>query len=159
MPPAEVLGWDASKQEKPRVVSHRCCFCSVAKSCLTLCNPTDCSMPSLHVPDILQSLLKFVSIESVMPSNHLLLCRPLLLLPAIFPRAGSFLISRLLAIKEPQTPAPRRAAPSRQQTQRRLTRTSHQWGSQAELRAENGAFPGKYQHTWAPKRLQKASGM
>ena len=34
---------------------------------------------------ISQSLLKLKSIESVMPSNHLILCRPLLLLPAIFP--------------------------------------------------------------------------
>ena len=34
---------------------------------------------------ISQSLLKFMSVESVMPSNHLILCRPLLLLPSIFP--------------------------------------------------------------------------
>ena len=33
-----------------------------------------------------QSLLKLMSIESVMPSNHLILCRPLLLLPSVFPR-------------------------------------------------------------------------
>ena len=33
-----------------------------------------------------QSLLKLMSIESVMPSNHLILCRPLLLLPLIFPQ-------------------------------------------------------------------------
>ena len=37
-----------------------------------------------------QSLLKLMSIESVMPSNHLILCRPLLLLPSIFPGSGSF---------------------------------------------------------------------
>ena len=43
------------------------------------------------------SLLKLMSIESVMPSNHLILCRPLLLLPSIFPRLGSFPMSRLFA--------------------------------------------------------------
>src|SRR5574341_575916 len=45
----------------------------------------DCSMPgSLSITNS-QSLLKLMSIESVMPSNHLILCRPLLLLPSIFP--------------------------------------------------------------------------
>ena len=94
------------------------------------------------------SLLKLTSIESVMPSNHLILCRPLLLLPAVFPISGSFLISRLLAIKEAETPSPGRAAPSRQQTQSRLIRTDHPQERQAELKTENRAFPGKYQHTW-----------
>ena len=37
-----------------------------------------------------QSLLKLMSIESVMPSNHLILCHPLLLLPQSFPASGSF---------------------------------------------------------------------
>ena len=37
-----------------------------------------------------QSLLKLMSIELVMPFNHLILCRPLLLLPLIFPRIGLF---------------------------------------------------------------------
>ena len=41
------------------------------------------------------SLLKFMSIESVMPSNHLGLCQPLLLLPSIFPASGSFLMSQV----------------------------------------------------------------
>ena len=36
------------------------------------------------------SLLKLKSIESVMPSSHLILCRPLLLLPSVFPRIGVF---------------------------------------------------------------------
>ena len=39
---------------------------------------------------ISQSLLKLMSIESVMPSNHLILCRPLLLLPSIFPSIRVF---------------------------------------------------------------------
>ena len=48
-----------------------------------LCNPMDCSTPDLAVP-ISQSLLKLMCIESVMPSNHLILCHPLSLLPSIF---------------------------------------------------------------------------
>ena len=43
------------------------------------------------------SLPKLMSIESVMPSNHLILCCPLLLLPSIFPASGSFLMSWLFA--------------------------------------------------------------
>ena len=41
-----------------------------------------------------QSSLKLMSIESVMPSNHLILCYPLLLLPSIFPSIGSFSVSQ-----------------------------------------------------------------
>ena len=41
------------------------------------------------------SLLKLMSIESVMPSNHLILSRPLLFLPSIFPTSGSFPMSQL----------------------------------------------------------------
>ena len=44
---------------------------------------------------ICRSLPKFMSIESVMPSNHLILCYPLLLLPSIFPTSGSFPVSWL----------------------------------------------------------------
>ena len=49
-----------------------------------LCDPIDCSMPSLPVPLHLPELPKFMSIELVVPSNHLILCHPLLLLPSIF---------------------------------------------------------------------------
>ena len=42
-----------------------------------------------------RSLLKLMSIESVIPSNHLILCRPLLILPSIFPPSGSFQMSQL----------------------------------------------------------------
>ena len=58
---------------------------SVTQSCLTLCDSMDCSMPgSLSITNS-QSLPKFMSIESVMPSNHLILCQPLQLPPSIFP--------------------------------------------------------------------------
>ena len=46
---------------------------------------------------ISQSLLKLMSIESVMPSNHLILCRPLLLLPSVFPGIRVFPVSQLFA--------------------------------------------------------------
>ena len=54
---------------------------SVTKLCPTLCGPMNCSMPASLSSPISQSLLRLMSIESVMPSNHLILCRPLLLLP------------------------------------------------------------------------------
>ena len=56
----------------------------------------DCSMPGLPVTNS-QSLLKLTSIESVMPSNHLILCRPILLLPSIFPSLRSFPMSQFFA--------------------------------------------------------------
>ena len=56
----------------------------------TLCNPMDCSPLGFSVLHISQSLSKLVSIESVMPSNHLILCGPLLLLPSIFPSIRVF---------------------------------------------------------------------
>ena len=60
-------------------------FVSVTKSCLTLCNPMACSTQDPLSSIVSQSLLKFMSIESVMPSNHFILCHPHLLLPSIFP--------------------------------------------------------------------------
>ena len=69
-------------------------YCSVTKSCQTLCDPMDCRMPGFPVPHYFR-LPKFMSSESVMPSNHLILCCPLLLLPSIFPASGSFPVSRL----------------------------------------------------------------
>ena len=57
-------------------------FSSVAQSYLTVCDPMNCSTPGLPVH---HQLLKLMSIESVMPSNHLILCCPLLLLPSTFP--------------------------------------------------------------------------
>ena len=47
------------------------------------------------------SLLKLMSIELVMPSNHFILCCPLLLLPSIFPASGSFQMSQLFALGGP----------------------------------------------------------
>ena len=52
-------------------------FSSFAQSCPTLCDPMDCRMPGLTVHHNSRSLLKLMSNESVMPSNHLILCHPL----------------------------------------------------------------------------------
>ena len=52
---------------------HGCCY-SVAKSCLTLWDSIDSSMPGFLSFTISRSLLKLMSIESMMPSNHLILC-------------------------------------------------------------------------------------
>ena len=60
-------------------------FSSVAQSCPTLCDPMNCSMPGLPVHHQLPSSPRLTSIESVMPSSHLILCRPLLLLASIPP--------------------------------------------------------------------------
>ena len=49
-----------------------------------------------------RSLLKLISIESVMPSNHLILCRPLLLLPSIFPSIKVFSNESVLCIRWPK---------------------------------------------------------
>ena len=49
-----------------------------------------------------QSLLKLMSIESVMPSNHLILCRPLLLLPSIFPSIRVFYSESVLCVRWPK---------------------------------------------------------
>ena len=70
-------------------------FSSVAQSCLTLCDPMNCSTPGLPVITNPRSSLKFTSIESVMPSSHLILCCPLLLLPQSLPASESFPMSQL----------------------------------------------------------------
>ena len=77
-------------------------FSSVAQSCLTLCDPMNCSTPGLLSITISQSPPKLMSIESVMPSNHLILCRPLLLLPSIFPSIKVFSNESALHIRWPK---------------------------------------------------------
>ena len=64
-------------------------FSSVVQSCLTLCDPMDCSTPGLPAHHQLRSLLKLTSIESVMPPNHPIFCHPLLP-PSVFPSITVF---------------------------------------------------------------------
>ena len=75
---------------------------TVAQSCLTLCNPMDCSTPGRAVCHHSQSLLKLMFIESVMPSNYLILCHPLLLPPSIFPSIRVFSSESVLCIRWPK---------------------------------------------------------
>ena len=77
-------------------------FCSVPQSCLTSCNPTDCSTPVFPAFTISGNLLKLMSTESVMPSNYLILSHPLLLLPSIFPSIRVFSSESALCIKWPK---------------------------------------------------------
>ena len=72
-----------------------CCNCSVTKSCLTLCNSMDCFIIS-------PSLLKLMFIESVIPSNHLILYCSLLLLPSIFPSIRVFSNELAFQVRRPK---------------------------------------------------------
>ena len=75
---------------------------SVAQSCPTLCDPIDFSKPAFLSIANSWSLLKLMSIVLVMPSNHLILCRPLLLLPSIFPSIRVISNELVLHIKWPK---------------------------------------------------------
>ena len=72
-------------------------FNSVTQSCLTFCDPMDCSTLGFSVHHQLQSLLKLMSIMLVMPSNHLILCHPISSYLQSFPASGSFPMSQLFA--------------------------------------------------------------
>ena len=65
-------------------------FSSVAQSCPTLCDPKNHSTPGLPVHPNSQSSLRLTSIESVMPSSHLILCLPFSSCPLSLPASGSF---------------------------------------------------------------------
>ena len=77
------------------------CCCLVTKSCLTLCDPMDCSTPSSAV---LHYLLEFAQIHVhwVMLSNCFILCLPLLLLPSIFSSIRDFSNELVLCIRWPE---------------------------------------------------------
>ena len=77
-------------------------FSSVAHSCLTLCYPLDCSTPGLPVHHQIPELVKLMSIKSVTPSNHLILCLPLLLLSSVFPSIRVFSNESVLCIRWPK---------------------------------------------------------
>ena len=76
-----------------------CCCFSAVKLCSTLCDPVD---TACQVPLSFWTLLRFMSIESVMLSSHLILCCPLLLLPSISPSIRVFANESALHIRWPK---------------------------------------------------------
>ena len=81
---------------------YSCCCSFIPKSCPTLCNIMDCTMPGSFVLHNSWSLFKFMSIKSVMLPNHLILCCPLLILCSIFPSIRVFSNESALSIKWPK---------------------------------------------------------
>ena len=77
-------------------------FSSVAQSYLTLSDPWTAAHQASLSLTVYCSLRKLMSIASVMPSNHLILCRPLLLLPSVFPSIKVFSNQSALLIKWPK---------------------------------------------------------
>ena len=76
-------------------------FSSVAHSCLTLCDPMDRSMPGLSVHHQLSEFTQ-THVHWVGDANYLILCRPLLLLPSIFPSIRVFSNESVLCIRWPK---------------------------------------------------------
>ena len=77
-------------------------FSSVAQSCPTVCDPMDCSMTGFPVHHQFWNLLKLMSVVSVMPFNHLILCCLLLFPPSIFPSIRIFSNESALRIRWPK---------------------------------------------------------
>ena len=73
------------------------CWCSVTKSRLTLCNPWTAACKASLSSTTSQRLLTFMSVESVMPSNHLILCLPFSSCLQSFPASGAFLMGLLFS--------------------------------------------------------------
>ena len=85
-----------------RTITSSVQFSSVTQLGLTLCDPMDSSTPDLPVHHQLLELVQLMSIESVMPSNHLILCHFLLLLPSTFPNIRVFSNKSALCIRWPK---------------------------------------------------------
>ena len=77
-------------------------YCSAAQSCPTLSNPMDCSTLGFPVLHHLPELGQIHVHQALFPSNHLILCHPLLLLPSIFPSIGVFSNELALCIRQPK---------------------------------------------------------
>ena len=75
---------------------------SVAQLCPSICDPMDCTTPGFPVRDQLLGLTQTHVHRSMMPSNHLILCNPLFLLPSIFPNIRVFSKELVLRIRWPK---------------------------------------------------------
>ena len=95
---SRVLQADSLPSKLPGKPSNILQFSSVTQLCLTLCDPMNCSTPGLLSIANSWSLLKFISIVSVMPSNHLILhIVPFSSCLQSFPASRSFQMSQFLA--------------------------------------------------------------
>ena len=92
--------YTVSRNIRKRVCSVQ--FSPVPQSYPTLCDPTNHSTPGLLSITNSRSPPKLMSIDLVMPSNHLILCHPLLLLPPIFPSIKVFSNELALRIRWPK---------------------------------------------------------
>ena len=92
--------WVSVRKSKNKLWTGCCCL--VTLLCPTLCDPMDCSSQASLSFSISWSLLKLTSIQSVMLSNHLILCCPLLLLPSVLPSIWVFSNESVLHIRWPK---------------------------------------------------------
>ena len=99
--PCKICNWPTSLWKD--VHHHSVQFCSVAQSCLTLFNPWTAARQAFLSITNTQSLLKLMSIKLVMTFNHLILYRPLLLTPSIFPSLSVFSNESALCIRWPKS--------------------------------------------------------
>ena len=86
-------------------MNHSCCCCnccSVDKYFLTLCDPWSAACQVSLSFTVSRSLFKLMNFESTMPFNHLIICRPLFLLPSIFPSIRVFSNESALLIRWPK---------------------------------------------------------
>ena len=78
------------------------CFCSASKSCLTFCDPMDCSSPGSPVLHYLPEFVQIHVIELIILSNCVILCSPLFLLPSVVPSIRVFSNESTLHIRWPK---------------------------------------------------------
>ena len=96
------MGFSHTFWDRPMIQFSSVQFSSFAQSSPTLCDPKNCSTPGLPVHHQFRSSLKHMAIELVMSSSHLILCRPLLLLPPIPPNIRVFSNKSTLQMRWPK---------------------------------------------------------
>ena len=98
----DIYGSFLSHPADSPIVRLQVLFSSVVQLCLTLCDPWTAARQASRSFTNSRSLLKLMSIELVMAPNHLILCRPLLLPPSIFPSIRVFSNKSVLRIRWPK---------------------------------------------------------
>ena len=153
------LGYDNSiVANGAMILTHSDCsvqFSSVAQACPTLCDPMNRSTPGLPVHHQLPEFTQLTSIESVMPSSHLILCRPLLLLPPIPPGIRVFSSESTLRMKWPKYQSfSFNISPSNEYS--RLISFKRDW---LGLLAVQGALKGLLQHHSSKASILQCSAL